>query len=181
LNNYFRAGSDSRHQEIRIDAMPLDGQVYVAGNFTFDSRDSKSLIESRIKMPENFKLAPDFLFVPSNVTMSSAEAAYKDVLSYAGVIYPVRDGVDLRIIDEVKNGTGDIIDSQNQVGAWPDYHGGLYPPDNDNDGIPNDWEIAHGTDPDFAGDASSPIFQTPTGYTWIEEYINSLIPFPSQQ
>lgn len=178
LNNYFKADSGSRHQEIRIDPMPLEGKVYIAGNLTYDPRDSESLIESRVQSPEKFQIARDFLFVPSNVMMSSAEAAYTDVLDFAGVISPVRDMVDQRIVNEIKAGTGGIIDSQVQVGAWPNYQGGFYPEDMDNDGIPSDWETAHGLDPSFAGDANTPDMLAPDGYSWIEEYINSLIPSP---
>jgi len=110
--------------------------------------------------------------------MSSAETAYKDVLNFAGVIHPVRDMVDQRILDDIKNGTGHMIDSQNQVGAWPAYRNGAYPQDTDNDGIPDEWELAHGLNPDFAGDANSNTHLAPSGYSWIEEYINSLIPLP---
>ena len=177
LNNYFRATSASTYQEIHMapETNP-DTQVYIAGNLTYDSRDSNSLIESRNELPENFKIASKFLFTPSTVTMSSAKTAYSDVLKSAGVIFPVRDSVDSRIIDDVKAGTGMLIDSQNQVGAWPNYQGGFYPQDMDNDGIPNAWELAHGIDPGFGGDASSSTILSPSGYTWIEEYINSLIP-----
>ena len=101
-------------------------------------------------------------------------------MNFAGAISPVRDEVDQRIVDEVRNGNGEIIDSQDQVGGWSTYRGGVYPEDNDNDGIPNEWEIAHGINPDFAGDASSNNFLAPSGYTWVEEYINSMIVFTSQ-
>jgi hypothetical protein len=176
LYNYFRANSDSKRREVRIYPMPPEGQVYITGNLTYDPRDSESLIESRVQSPEKFQIAREFLFVPSNVMMSSAEVAYDDVLNFAGVIYPIRDMVDQRIVDDIKAGTGNIIDSQDQVGAWPNYHSGLYPQDVDHDGIPDEWEVAHGVDPNFAGDVSSYSVRAPSGYTWIEEYINSLFP-----
>ncbi len=181
LNNYFKPVEASRPNEIVLsDTMNPASQIYVSGNLTYDLLDDGKLIESRIKNPENFKLSSENLFIPSNVTIDSAEAAYTDVLNFAGVIYPVRDGVDQRIIDDVKTGSGNIIDSQNQVGGWPNDQGGYYPSDMDNDGIPNEWEIAHGIDPAFAGDASNFNVRAPSGYTWIEEYINSLISFPSR-
>ena len=179
LNNYFKAVEDSRHYEITLsDQMHLESQVYISGNLTNDLRDGKNLMSSRIKKPENFKVSSEDLFVPSNVTMSSAKAAYADVLNYAGVIYPVRDRVDVRIINDVKTRKGNIIDSQIQVGGWPNYRGGIYLEDTDNDGIPSDWETAHGLNPAFGGDANDPSMLSPNGYSWIEEYINSLIPFP---
>jgi len=181
LNNYFKADPDSRPVEIHLaDEMHPESKVYVSGNFTYDPREGKNLIASRIKMPEGISLAPDLLFVPSNVTVSSAETAYKDVLDFSGVIFPARDAVDKRVIDDIKTGDGSIIDSQNQVGGWPDYGGGVYLADLDNDGIPSDWEVAHGLNPAFGGDANNPNMLAPDGYTWVEEYINSLIPFPSR-
>ena len=180
INNFFRAGSDSKQREVRIESMPPEGQIYISGNLTRDLRDNNNLIELRVQMPENFKISRDFLFAPSNVTISSVEAAYAEVLDFAGVTYPIRDLVDKRIIDDIKAGTGNIIDSQNQVGAWPSYQGGFYAQDKDNDGIPDDWELTHGINPNFAGDASSYAVRAPSGYTWIEEYINSLLLFPSR-
>jgi len=177
LNNYFRANSDSRHEEIVLsNNMHPESHVYIAGNLTYDPRDSESLIESRNKIPEEFNVARELLFAPSNVTMNSAEVAYANVLNFAGVIYPVRDMTDMRIVEEVKTGTGKIIDSQDQVGGWSENSSGLYPADQDGDGIPSDWEISQGLDPNNAEDASNPAVLSPTGYSWIEEYVNSLLP-----
>jgi pectate lyase len=178
LNNYFKADLNSSHQEIRIEPMPSEGQVYVTGNITYDFRDSNKSMESRIHLPENFELSQKLLFVPSNVTVSSAETAYQTVLRFAGVIYPVRDLVDQRIVNDVKMGTGRVIDSQDQVGGWPNYQNGTFPEDSDNDGIPSDWEIAHNLNPSFSDDANNPNILAPDGYPWLEEYINSLIPSP---
>lgn len=176
LNNYFEANPDSSHEEIVFSGeMNPASAVYIRGNLTNDPRNWKKIISSRFELPVNFQLSRGFLFAPSNVTMTSAKTAYADVLSFAGAIYPVRDSVDQRIVDDVKNGKGNIIDSQDQVGAWPNYQGGLYPQDTDDDGIPDEWELAHGCDPNIAGDANSESIHAPSGYTWIEEYINSLI------
>ena len=40
------------------------------------------------------------------------------MLSKVGAIYPKRDAVDIRIINDVKNSTGRIINSQQDVGGW---------------------------------------------------------------
>lgn len=181
LNNYFKADSDSRRVEIKLsDPVHPESRVYINGNLTYDPRDGRRLMSSRIKIPGTFQFASDFLFAPSNVTIRSAEETYDDVLGFAGVVFPVRDAVDRRIIDQIKAGTGSVIDSQNQVGAWPDYLGGAYLNDMDNDGIPSEWEVSHGINPADAGDASSVDFLAPSGYTWVEEYINSLITLHTQ-
>ena len=179
LDNFFQATSYSRSEEVTFsDQMHTGSGVYLDGNLTSDARESSRLFESRFDLPENFKTARDFLFVPSYVVMSSAEQAYDQVLNFAGAISPTRDVVDQRIIDQVRSGNGTIIDSQDQVGGWPIYQGGFYPNDSDGDGIPNEWELAHGLNPSYAGDANSPNVLAPNGYSWIEEYINSLIPVP---
>jgi len=38
-------------------------------------------------------------------------------------------------------------------------------------GIPDDWELAHGLDPDDPADANQ---LAPSSYTWVEEYLNQL-------
>ena len=181
LNNYFEANSSSGHEEIVLsDRMHPQSQVYLDGNLTYDPRTGRGLIPARYKIPDTFQLSHGILFAPSHVSMTSAQAAYIDVLKFAGAIHPLRDAIDQRIVANVKNGRGGIIDSQSKVGAWPDYQGGAYPQDTDQDGIPDDWETAHGLDPNFAGDASSESMSAPGGYTWLEEYIDSLILFPPQ-
>jgi hypothetical protein len=97
------------------------------------------------------------------------------VLNNAGAITPVRDAVDTRVVTQVTNRTGSIIDSQAEVGGWPVYNPGTALIDNDHDGMPDSWETLQGLDP---FDPSDRNIQAPSGYTWIEEYINGLIPMP---
>ena len=177
LNNYFKANSGSGHEEIVLsDRMDPQSRVYLDGNLADDPRTGGGLGPARFKIPDGFQLSHGSIFTPGNVSMTSAQAAYAAVLNFAGALSPVRDAVDQRIVEDVRNGTGGIIDSQSQVGGWPDYQSGSYPQDTDQDGIPDEWETARGLDPDSAGDAVRAA--TPGGYTWLEEYINSLIPFP---
>lgn len=49
----------------------------------------------------------------------SAQSAYEAVLGTVGASLPRRDSVDARIVDEVRQRKGSIIDSQEQVGGWP--------------------------------------------------------------
>jgi len=57
------------------------------------------------------------------VATTSAEQALHDVLAGAGCTLPHRDAVDARIVREVETRTGSLVDSQSQVGGWPEYRG----------------------------------------------------------
>jgi hypothetical protein len=112
-----------------------------------------------------------------SVLTSIADSAYKLVLANAGVIRPVRDAVDMRIISEVENETGQIIDSQTEVGGWPEYLTPLeenIPVDNDKDGIPDYWEEDNDLDPDDPEDGKT---IAGDGYSNLEHYLNSDIPY----
>jgi hypothetical protein len=109
-------------------------------------------------------------FAVPEVRTTSAEEALRVVLDGAGAVLPIRDAVDRRIVADVRNGAGSTIDSQRQVGGWPEYRGAQPPKDTDGDGMPDDWEIARGLNPRDPSDAA----RSRGGYTNIEEYINSL-------
>jgi hypothetical protein len=120
------------------------------------------------------------------VTTQSAEAAYQAVLARAGATVPVRDALDARIVRETRTGTATgsspggsatyglhqgIIDSQADVGGWPVYRGGTAPPDADHDGMPDAWEAKRGLNPQDGTDGNR---LSASGYTHLEEYLNSL-------
>lgn len=117
-----------------------------------------------------YRLAQPIPVAP--VTGSDADTVLTQVLARAGASLR-RDAVDLRIVEQVRAGTGRIIDSQDQVAGWPDLAGGEAPTDRDGDGIPDDWELAHGLDPDDASDAARRAPNSP--YTWLELYLDSLL------
>ena len=81
--------------------------------------------------------------------------------------------MDRRIIENVKTGNGRIINSQKEVGGWPDLKSAPAPRDSDGDGMPDDWEKQHNLNPEDAADG--PVDTDLDGYTNVEEYLNSLV------
>ena len=116
----------------------------------------------------------------TEVTTHSAENAYTRVCEYAGCSL-VRDAVDKRIINEVKNGTATysganypgIIDSQETVGGWPTLNSTEPPVDTDGDGMPDEWEKQVGLNPNSYNNPNAHTLSS--GYTDIEVYLNSLV------
>ncbi|HEX8549590.1 MAG TPA: T9SS type A sorting domain-containing protein [Cytophagaceae bacterium] len=108
----------------------------------------------------------------SSIKYEGAQEAYLKVLLSAGAIYPKRDEADTRIVNNVKNSSGKIINSQQEVGGWQSYGSTPAPKDTDSDGMPDGWEVSNGLNPNNSSDGS---IASGSGYTWVEEYINSLV------
>ena len=115
------------------------------------------------------------------INQQTAEEAYVSVLKNVGATLPKRDAVDIRVVNEVRNGNATygssyggksgIIDSQNDVGGWPELKSTTAPTDTDHDGMPDEWEIRKGLNPKNAADRNK---NAADGYTMLEKYINSL-------
>ncbi|MDP3772013.1 MAG: hypothetical protein Q8Q94_01390 [bacterium] len=117
------------------------------------------------RSPTRFSAAP--------ISASSAPEAFEHVLAQAGATAPKRDAVDERIIKEVRNKTGTLITSPEEVGGYPVLAPGTAPADSDHDGIPDEWEIDHYLNENDAADGNKD--QDGNGYTNIEEYLHSLM------
>jgi pectate lyase len=117
-------------------------------------------------LPAGYKLARPLPFAP--VSPASAER----VLAQAGASL-VRDAVDLRIVDDVRQRRGRLINSQTEVGGWPVLKSAPAPLDSDGDGMPDAWELGQGLDPKNATDAAR--VDPATGYTNLERYLNGLV------
>ncbi|MBR7155173.1 MAG: pectate lyase, partial [Paludibacteraceae bacterium] len=102
----------------------------------------------------------------------SAEEAYETVLAKAGCSL-VRDLVDTRIVNDVKNGTGKLINTQAEVGGWPELLSATKPVDTDYDGIPDEWESQFGLNPNDPLDARN--ITLVTGFTNLEVYMRYLV------
>ena len=106
-------------------------------------------------------------------TQPALEAA-ELVLAHSGASRR-RDPVDARVVLNVRRHEGRLLDSQADVGSWPTLHALPAPLDSDQDGMPDEWERAHGLNPNDASDRNAaPDGQ---GCTNLEKYLNSLVPF----
>jgi hypothetical protein len=176
--NYIRPGPDSKALTPIHIGGPSDLNFYIRDNVfegnaaaTADNSqffepvviDGKRQVQT---VPEPFSVQP--------VTTVSAKGAYDEVLRIVGASLPRRDSVDARIIAGVRRRQGSLIDSQIQVGGWPDLKSKPAPLDTDNDGMPDSWESRHGLNPHDAADGSTD--KDGDGYTNVEEYLNSTNP-----
>jgi pectate lyase len=125
-----------------------------------------------------FRLASASVFRASTpfsapaVTTDPTNILKDKVLATVGAYKPGRDAVDNRIINDVRNRTGNI-NNIGDGGPWPDLASGApsLPADSDHDGIPDAWEIANGLNPNDASDGSR---IASNGYTNVENYLNAL-------
>ncbi len=123
------------------------------------------------------------------VTTHTAEQAFEQVLAYAGASLH-RDALDETMVGDTRQGettyTGSgckqgIINSQEDLrpadaadewSAWPTLKSEPPLPDSDGDGMPDEWEVAHGMN---AADASDGNSLTDDGYTQLEVYLNHIV------
>ncbi|WP_069658586.1 pectate lyase family protein [Arcticibacter eurypsychrophilus] len=175
------------------------GKFYISGNYingysdvTLDNiakgvqpdsyyRRSSLMASARQVLPADFGV----------IKTQTAEQAYFSVLDSAGAIFPKRDAVDLRVVNDARTGTASyegkgystvtspgvthpsgIIDSQSDVGGWPLYNSTAAPLDSDLDGMPDDWEKVKGLNPNSTSDRNGKNLST--AYDNVEVYINEL-------
>src|SRR5262249_1302461 len=103
----------------------------------------------------------------------SAMDVYESVLREAGASRQ-RDAADRRLVQAVRDRSHRMINSQHDVGGWPERRSKTAPSDRDHDGMPDEWELARGLNPDDPADRNGD--RDHDGYTNLEEYLNSLIP-----
>ncbi|MBR2202981.1 MAG: pectate lyase [Prevotella sp.] len=123
-----------------------------------------------------------------SIITHSADVAYQKVLAYAGASLH-RDEVDARYMEETATGTatyvGSVTKKPGLIDVVADVNGytektfptGAHPADydTDGDGIPNEWEIRYGLNPNSAADGKTYTLDTKKYYTNLEVYCNSLV------
>lgn len=196
INNYYKSGPATKQNVKSRILEPFDdkGKWFIDGNFvegfpdvTKDNWDGGVQGEFSGSCDIRELSSPAF----ENIFIDLPEKAYMKVLKYSGALLPKRDAVDERIVFETKTGSATfsgkrysdehnlstdiitgIIDSQNDVGGWPELKSLTPPLDSDSDGIPDYWEIENGLDL-FNPDDRNHLAES--GYTFLEEYLNSLV------
>lgn len=187
INNYFKPGpeTDRTRGPVAMKAnLPDVARGHMSGNVfegnegwtrnNYSAVDMKTWLgpDSGYKYAgtiEDWKMDQPDLGENTPATQSAPEALEK-VLDRSGASLQ-RDGVDIRLIADLREGKGKLLNSQDEVGGWPELRGGAPRVDTDHDGMPDDWEKAQGLDPANAEDRNT---QNAEGYTRLEEYLNSL-------
>jgi pectate lyase len=175
VGNYLIPGADSKPTGIAYSTGSPYNRAYFSANYYNEELpdDPWKLVSYRKSWSHeeirNYKREEPFETGP--VITEDALMAFERVLSTGGAILPKRDPVDQRIVNDVQHRTGRIIDSQEDVGGWPELASTPAPPDSDHDGMPDDWEEKNGlnkTDPEDRNHLA------PDGYTMLEKYLNGL-------
>jgi hypothetical protein len=180
--NYYKPGPATNGKVIARIVQPWSplGKFYIFGN-VIEGSTSISLDNwsggVQVENLDSVKaLAP---FEVEKINYTSAKEAFAVVLKYAGAS-KFRDAADQRVIEQVRSGkamTGrkrnGIIDSPFDVGGWPELHSLPAPTDTDKDGMPDEWETAHGLNPNDANDAGT--YTLDKQFTNVEMYLNGLV------
>ncbi len=181
--NYYKYGpaTDSKRNRI-VEPSDNIGKWYVEDNFVFGY---PAVTEDNWNGGvQNADITAVRAFVPfpfAPVATHEAETSYELVLADAGHSLK-RDTIDTRIVNEVRTGTATyggrtgpgtgIIDSQDDVGGWPELLTYDVTVDNDQDGMADDWEVDNGLNPEDPDDRNGDF--NGDGYTNLEKYINEL-------
>ena len=151
-------------------------QIYRSGNVVDSDQDARHDPVSAVS--ENFtgtytEVVAPFDFARAEFEVLDAGDAYERVIAQAGASLS-RDAVDIRIVLELVARKGGIIDSQDDVGGWPEPAGPLLAPEDlDRDGMADVWEEANGLDPADPEDRNG--FELDGKFTNLEIYLDSII------
>ena len=171
----------------------INGEKYIADKSHLYGED-KTYVKNTSDV-DCIRLKLDEPIDAGTVTTHSAQTAFTKVLNYAGASL-VRDECDNRYKEEATNGIttykGAIVDRAGILDVINDPAGtentatASFPTlreeqraagfDSDGDGMPDDWEVANGLDPNNSADASAKTLDSyKEWYTNLEVYLNSLV------
>ena len=168
FGKFYLAGNE-------MEGSPQVGKVNRAG-LQLDKEDAGANLDNiLVKEP----------FMAEGIKGQEALVAYQLVLKQVGASF-ARDTLDARLVNDVINKKGRIIDVQGGFAhgtpyevskvAWPFLKQGVAPQDSDKDGMPDGWEQKNGLNPMDPADAG--LVKPGAFYTHIEVYLNSLVELP---
>jgi hypothetical protein len=193
INNYYRPGPDTDavdgHYPVRPKVEIEDVTVGYMSGTVFEwneewTRNNRLAMQWGVRdegypgnvSKEKFCLPEEPVEKADRPTTQLAAVAYELVLDRAGASLS-RDAADKRVVRGIRDRTHRLIDSQREVGGWPNLSSQPTLLDTDRDGMPDNWETKYGFDfrnpKDRNGDHDR------DGYTNLEEYLNSLVEFDS--
>ncbi|MEI7028144.1 pectinesterase family protein [Paenibacillus sp. y28] len=186
VNNYYKPGPNT-FDNVRTRLVAPSGQDlsswYIEGNKIegYPVQSADNWLESvnpdyglsSIKRLTKAVVIPDSTDpIGGPVTTDSPDEAYAKVVASAGASLPRRDSLDAKIIHELVNGTGIVVNTIESDGGLPVLNSLPAPLDTDQDGIPDEWEQNNGLDMNDPTDGNQ---LAPSGFTYLELYMNSIV------
>lgn len=180
IGNYYKPGPATKLKKVwMVNPWQPYGKFFMGGNYMYGNEAMSIDNMPGIHADHKDSVQVDQPFLFEMVTNHTAQEAFELVVKSAGASLK-RDNVDSRIVEEVKNGNSTmgknkngIIDSQRDVGGWPELKSGDVLRDEDQDGIPDEWEQGHGLNPIDSSDGSKQTVLS--GYNNVEVYLNELV------
>lgn len=172
VNNYYKTGAatasklltrifDVSSTEEHPSYFYFSGNV-LEGNNTVTNDNTKGI---RINSGKGIVFLDEPVEMTYDIPEETAEETYATLLSHVGASLPRRDETDARVINDVINGTGRIIDDASEVGGVMQYE-----PTYQVFEIPKEWKEANGmgdvAETDVIADGKW------AGYMWVEAYVN---------
>lgn len=198
-SRYYINGNTSVYQDNVIENRDWNGVTYDGGVSIIDkeywSKDLENMYGDGVEHKDNangescVRIKMDEPGPEGEVTTHTAAEAFEKVLAYAGASF-YRDEVDARYMEEARTGTatytGSVTKKQGLVDLVSDVNGyteANFPTgaraadfDTDGDGMPDEWEIANGLDPNDPEDGNLYTLDTEKGwYTNVEVYLNAIV------
>ena len=175
-NNYMKYGPSTKPSirsrifdatntgKVTYNDSVLKSNFYVSGNYIYgdtaatENNVSKDNINNLSLM--NILTAPVDM-KGYDINMETAEEAYETTLLNVGATLPRRDEIDARVVADVRNGTGRVINTDEEVGGLVGISKA-----NRKFEIPSEWKTANSMGSAKETDLA------PDGYMWIEKYVN---------
>ena len=170
--NYVKQGPDSEKSYVfRVGGEST--MVYFSGNELY-ARDGSLITDNQEVLISDIEDGTELDHpFPSAPMRTDATAELPCMLfKNAGAISPHRDNVDKRILNEIRSGSGKIINTQRESGGWPSLQPGRLTTDRDMDGMDDQWEESMGLSVTDAGDSGE--HDLSKDYTNIEVYLSEL-------
>jgi hypothetical protein len=198
VGNYYKMGADTRRTTLFTqdfeDAIAPDGvdQAYIKGNIRENKNHSlqqdalDKTYNATGRIPTSYQYRVNAPLFESYAEIHSAKDAMKIVTSYAGATMPMRDEHHVRNVRETLDGTYTYVGSKSKIKGEIDTEADItehadgkgwevYPEetrdanwDTDQDGMPDWYERAIGSDPNTANQNDDP---DDDGWTLLEDYL----------
>jgi pectate lyase len=200
INNYWKPGPMTNINNIfmhenfspeRLLEKYPDPSIYTSGNVVENIHDDPNEDDWNlykinfiyIDVPKRYRRFTPLPDAPIPVQIQSAHEAYISVLQDVGASARVDcngewiknyDAIDISLLADVHLKTGPLnaYESAQAGGGYIDVDPGVFCPDSDHDGMPDEWEIKNGFNPKKASDGNEDA--DGDGYTNVEEYLNGI-------